>query len=383
MIYLDFNAGAPLNPEVAEEITRVWQHWANPGSVQHRSGAEASNFLTSARSQLAKLLGQSAAEVIFTSGATEAASIAILGLCLSAYPGKQDIALLRTEHKAVISAAQVATQIVGSKLHFIDVDRNGIALEESLKATLNDEVCVFACMLVNNETGVIQDLESAINLCKKFGIELICDVTQAIGKANIPEGIRECTYFFSGHKLGTPKGVGCLILPRRLQANFISVIPGGGQERGIRGGTENPAMASGLSMAVGIALSKQSSFADKAASAAGTFVARLNELGVEFETVAQGAPRALNTVNLHFPGVDGDAILANLRLVEASTGSACNSANPEPSHVLLAMSYSFEEASSCVRFSFGDSHSLVEIEQAAQDVCQAVIRVKNFEDGVA
>jgi cysteine desulfurase len=382
MIYLDFNAAAPLKAEVTEEIMASWNIWANPGSTQHGSGAAAENILTNARRRIASLLDQSPAEVVFTSSATEAASLAIIGLCLSSPKHRRDIAVLRTEHKAVIAAALVATEIAGSRLRFIDVDRDGIVVVSSLNESLTNEVCLVACMLVNNETGVIQDVAPLAKRCQDLGIEFVCDVTQALGKLQLPTELKDSTYFFSGHKLGTPKGIGCLVLPRRLQTNFVSVIPGGGQERGIRGGTENPAMAAGLAKALEIAKAERLPFASKASWAAVTFMDQLRALGVEFEVVSVRALLVPNTINLQFPGVDGDAVLANMKLVEASTGSACNSANPEPSHVLLAMGYSFKDASCCVRFSFGDTHSLEEIERAAQDVCQAVSRVKSFEDGV-
>lgn len=381
MIYLDYNAAAPLNPLVAEEITANWVHWANPGSTQHKSGLVAAQILSDSRDRVAKVLNCSPAEVIFTASATEAASLSIIGLCLSMPAGKRDIAVLRTEHKAVLEAARCATLLAGSELILVDVESNGSVAEASLAAALKPSVCMVLCMLVNNETGVIQDLEQLAKKCEPFGILLVSDVTQAIGKLPVPEALLGCTYFFSGHKIGTPKGIGCLVIPRHLQDNFVSLIPGGGQERGIRGGTENPSLASGLARGLEISVANRRTFAERSALAVDSFLSALTSRGIEFQLIGETSNRCSNTANLLFPGVDGDAILANLYVVEASTGSACNTANPEPSHVLRAMGLSFREASSCVRFSFGDTHSIEEIQRAADDVCQAVKRVLSLEKG--
>jgi cysteine desulfurase len=379
MVYLDYNAAAPLHPLVADEIVANWLHWANPGSVQHRSGKAAAEVLDRSRARVAKVLERSAAEIVFTASATEAASLCIIGMCLSMPPSKRDIAVLRTEHKAVLEAAQLATTLAGSELIYVDVDQNGSVIESSLDEALRASACMLLCMLVNNETGVIQDLDRISKKCEIFDIHLVSDITQAIGKIPLPESLSDAVYFFSGHKIGTPKGVGCLVIPRYLQNHFVSVIPGGGQERGIRGGTENPALASGLAKALEIAVYNQPLFSERSGESVENFLRALSRLGIEFEVVAGDAKRSSNTANLHFPGVDGEAVLANLDIVEASTGSACNSANPEPSHVLLAMGFSFRDASSCVRFSFGATHNLEEIERASKDVCQAVNRIRSIE----
>ena len=379
MIYLDHNASAPPDPDVLAAVYEAMRTWANPGSIQHRSGQEASYTLETARKNLASALATSPAEVVFTSGATEAATLAIVGLVLGSPIEKRDIVVSRAEHKAILNASELAAKLGGGRVFYVDVGLDGAPDADSLSTALGASVAVAAFMLVNNETGVIANLEELQILCDKWDVKLVCDATQAVGKMLLPAALRKTTYFFSGHKIGTPKGIGALVISRESQEAFLSIIPGGGQERGVRGGTENPPLAAGLSVATEKAISGQELHSSSADRSKRRFLEGLKRSGVDYRIVAESAARISNTVNLMFPGVDGDAILANLNAVQASTGSACNTANPEPSHVLLAMGLSFSQASNCVRFSFGFSHTADEIDEAVKDVCQAVRRIMTLE----
>jgi len=382
MIYLDFNAATPVRPEIVKRVTESWgRAWANPGSASHLSGLKAQDELEKSRIKLASILSRKPSEIIFTASATEAASISIIGLTLGASKQKKDVVVARTEHSAVIEAAKVAAMLKGGKIRYLEVDRNGQILKESIDDQLTHEVAVCAAMLVNNETGVVQDLEYVRAKCDELKIAFVSDCTQAVGRVPIPSNWEDVSYFFSGHKIGAPRGIGCLVLPRSFQHDFVSVIPGGGQERKIRGGTENVALAEGISLAVEIALARQESFNRSTENGVELFLSELTRRNVPFKLVAEKAPRVKNTVNLYFEGADGDAILENTRLVEAYTGSACNSGNPEPSHVLLAMGFSYSQASCCIRFSFGDWYKTGELQNAAEDVSNAIHRVMNLTVG--
>lgn len=376
MIFLDYNSTTPVDAEVEAECNKLGELWGNPGSIQHSHGERASNYLASSREKISRALGVEASEFFFTGSASEAASLAIIGLVLGASPERPNVVVSSVEHKAVLAAAEVAVKISGGSLRVLLVGRDGQILPGEATAKIDTTVSVVAGMSANNETGIEMQLTSLREACSAAGAALVVDATQTVGKADLSKVQQWAdSFFFSGHKIYGPRGVGGLVIKKNWQKNFVSVIPGGGQQRGIRGGTENVQAAAGLAVAVEKAIRDFELNKRLAQKAADSFLGYLIEDGIAVSIVGADSPRLGNTLCLHFPGIDGDAILANLMQVKASTGSACNSANPEPSHVLLAMGLNFQEASSCVRFSFGIDHSESEIRAAAAEVCQAVKRI--------
>jgi cysteine desulfurase len=379
MIFLDYNSTTPVDTDVEAEFSKLGDFWGNPGSVQHSHGERASNHLAKSRDRISKAIGVEPSEFFFTSGATEAASLAIVGLVLGASAGRPNVVVSSVEHKAILAAAELAVKISGGSLRVLRVGRDGQIIPGEVSAKIDTTVSVVACMSANNETGIEMSLSSIREACNAAGAPLVVDSTQTVGKADlsIVQKLAD-SFFFSGHKIYGPRGAGGLVIKKTWQNNFVSIIPGGGQQRGIRGGTENVQAAAGLAVAVEKAVRNFELNTYLAKKAADTFLDYLTEDGIVFSLVGADSPRLQNTLCLHFPGIDGDAILANLIEVKASTGSACNSANPEPSHVLLGMGLSSQEASSCVRFSFGVDHSENEIRAAAVEVCQAVRRIAHL-----
>jgi cysteine desulfurase len=376
MIFLDYNSTTPVAEEVEAECSKLGDFWGNPGSIQHSHGERASNHLATSRNRISKAIGVDAIEFFFTGSATEAASLAIIGLVLGASPERPNVVVSSVEHKAVLAAAELAVKISGGSLRVLHVGRDGQILPGEASLKIDTTVSVVACMSANNETGIEMSPMSLREACSLAGAALVVDATQTVGKADLAK-VQQCadSFFFSGHKIYGPRGVGGLVIKKSWQKDFVSIIPGGGQQRGIRGGTENVQAAAGLAVAVEKAVRDVELNKRRAQEAAAAFLGYLTEDGIVFSIVGADSPRLGNTLCLHFPGIDGDAILANLIQVKASTGSACNSANPEPSHVLLAMGLSFQESSSCVRFSFGIDHSEDQIRAAAAEVCQAVRRI--------
>lgn len=376
MIFLDYNSTTPVDAEVEAECNNLGDFWGNPGSIQHSHGERASSYLASARDRISRAIGVEVSEFFFTGSATEAASLAIIGLALGASPERPNVVVSSVEHKAVLAAAELAVKIKGGSLRVLLVGRDGQILPGEASLKIDTTVAVVACMSANNETGIEMDPTSLREACTAAGAALVVDATQSVGKADLAKVQQSAdSFFFSGHKIYGPRGVGGLVIKKSWQKGFVSIIPGGGQQRGIRGGTENVQAAAGLAVAIEKAVRDFELNARLAQKAADAFLGYLAQDGIVFSIVGEVSPRLQNTLCLYFPGIDGDAILANLMQVKASTGSACNSANPEPSHVLLAMGLSFQEASSCVRFSFGVNHSEQEIRAAAAEVCQAVRRI--------
>lgn len=281
-----------------------------------------------------------------------------------------------TEHKAVLEAAAARSD---TSVEVVPVHPDGTLDLEALRELLDEHVALVAVMAVNNETGVIHPVAAAIEMVKEVGALSLCDATQAVGRMSL-SGLGEADFVaISAHKIYGPKGVGCLIGSREGLSRLKPLASGGGQERGLRSGTLNVPGIVGLGAAV-------------------EFVTQ----GMEEETRRQGAlrdqlcsavesrlpgtslnghvdKRVCNTVNLRFNGVDGEAILANLRRVAASTGSACQSAVPTPSHVLLAMGLAAADAERSLRFSLGRFTNESDIDESVEDIVDAVTRVRDLE----
>jgi cysteine desulfurase len=373
MVYLDFNASTPLDLDAQSEQIRALKLFANPSNQIHMSGGMASQALESARTDIAKSLGIASQEVIFTSGATESAWIAIVGLALKLPPGKSAIGVITTEHKAVIEACRLASELGGNEIVQITVDALGQINARSLDVAISGGIGLLVAMAVNNETGVVTDVSSLQEICRTNGVFLVSDLTQAIGKIPVLDFTSQLDCgFFSGHKIYGPRGIGVLFMKRSLQKQVKKLLSGGGQERGFRGGTENLPSVMALNIALQKAIQCQEIDSIKSQELTRLFESELSLKGIRFCRTAGEANVVPNTLSLRFVDCDADAILANAPEVEASTGSACEYANPEPSHVLLAMGFSRTEASEVIRFSFGRSTSRHEVSVACGAVADAI-----------
>ncbi|MBM4780223.1 MAG: cysteine desulfurase [Archangiaceae bacterium] len=372
MIYLDFNAGAPLRPEVAEHLSRAFVETAgNPSSV-HQVGRAARKRLDAARESVARAFGAaSPREIVFTGSGSEAAALAIIGGWLARGDQKKTKLVTSTiEHPCVIGAAK-RVEALGGQVVWVKPDASGRVPEDAMLAALTDDVALCSLMWVNNETGVLQPVEAVSRACIARGIVFHTDAVQAIGK--VPATLREVPadlLSFSAHKLGGPAGVGVLI--NRRQVDVSALVPGH-QENGRRGGTQSVAMAEGLVLALEATLKETVSPALRddlerrlLAALPGT---RIN---------GAGAPRVSTTSNLCFPGADGEGLLIALDLegICVSTGAACASGSLTPSHVLTSMGLSPSEAQATLRLSLGRATTAAEIDAVVRALTKLVPSVR-------
>jgi cysteine desulfurase len=383
MIYLDYNASTPMAPVVKEAVTSAFDFYANPSGT-HPDSRVAAARLEAARAKIANTLGVRESEVIFTSGSTEAITLSIWGILLAAPASRTKVLVSSIEHSAVIETARAACKVTGKELILIPANTSDSALfgqvdSEFIQKNLDSETALIAVMAVNNETGVIQPIDQISRWASDCEVPFLCDSTQAIGKWEyFPQGENLGIFMVSGHKIYGPKGSGILIFPRKLQRNFFSISPGGGQERGIRGGTLNLATAVGIATALEFVTTDLSQEMCRQEQLRDRLLVALQ--GKFDESVRMNAGVATfmikNTLNLQFLGTPADAILASLRHVEASRVSACSAGVEEPSHVLLAMGRTGKEAEESIRFSLGRFTTETDIEAAIEDVSAAVTRVR-------
>lgn len=372
-VYLDGNATTRPYPEVIETVAHHLRFsYANPGS-RHAEGRQARRALEEAREKIADLLGASPDEVIFTSGGTESTNIALFGFC---QPKSGTIALTAGEHPATVESCQ---QLVarGYSLLKLDVDSDGRLLDGQYDALPWDELRLATVILAHNETGVIQDLEPLIRACNEKGVPTHIDAVQAVGK--IPVNFRELqptTLALGAHKFHGPRGIGALLL--REGANLPPMQFGGHQEAGRRPGTEMVALAAGMARAL------ECCCADMAARMGNTRALRdqlqsgLQETCGSVVVNGSDEHRLPNTLNISFPGLEGEAMLIALDLegIACSLGSTCASGSAEPAPVLVSMGRSEEVYKSAVRFSLTSETTGEEIDEAIQRIARVVNRLR-------
>lgn len=365
-IYLDYNATTPVDPQVLAAILPFFsQHFGNPSSTLHPFGWAAAEAVQKAREQLAALIEAAPEELVFTSGATEALNLAIRGVAAAyATKGKHFITV-KTEHKAVLETFQ-ALESQGFSTTFLEVDEAGLVSIEALQAALRPDTILVAIMWANNETGVCQDIPALYEAAKAQGALFLTDATQALGK--IPVSVAHADLLVgSAHKLYGPKGAGFLYLRRRNpRVRLIPMNTGGGQERGLRGGTLHVTGIVGLGQAAALAQEFLMAEAKRLTALRDRMEATL-QVALP-QTVVQGvtARRLPNTSNLRIAGLKASHLVKNLHEVALSTGSACGTASPKPSHVLTAMGLDSEAAFETLRISLGRMTTEAELDFATQ-----------------
>lgn len=375
-----------MAPEVKESMIVAWDKFGNPSGT-HASARSAEALFENARDEIASELGISHQEVILTSGSTEALTIAIWGQILGAPTNRNKVLVSAIEHQAVLETAKVACKVAKKKLVIIPVagfsksSQIGQVDLEFVSENIGADVALIAVMAVNNETGIIQPIEKVAELAREFDVPFLCDSTQAVGK-NEFFSMRDFSAMFtiSGHKIYGPKGSGALVINRELQRRLISIAPGGGQERGIRGGTLNTASATGLATALKFSMNDVQNEMLRQAKLRDKLLTGLMARFPDSLTSNSGMPNFClkNTINLRFHSVPSDAVLASMTKVAASRASACSAGIEEPSHVLLAMGLTSHEAEESMRFSLGRFTTPEEIDEAIEDVSVAVTRVREL-----
>ena len=345
MIYLDYQATTPLAPEAASAM-RPWAeaHFANPHSPS-RAGREAAAAIEVARGQLMRAIGLDGGSLAFTSGATEVINWALKGTAEKTTAGRNRIVALATEHAAVLDTLDwLATR--GFDVVRIGVGHDGLADIAELERKVDPHTLLVAAMLVNNEIGVIQPVAEIARIAHRAGAAMLCDAVQALGRVAIPEG--PDLVAVSSHKIHGPKGAGALWM--RQGAEPAPLLHGGGQERGMRSGTLSPALCVGFGAAAALAMERAES--DRGHIERLWRIA-LEGFGAGWTINGSAEQRYHGNLNVRREGLDGARLIADLRNIAFSLGSACASGSGRPSHVLRAIGLSDGEARSSLRLGFG------------------------------
>jgi cysteine desulfurase len=376
-IYLDHHSTTPLDARVLEAMMPYLQHeFGNAESRTHAYGWRAEAAVDDARERIARCLGaDDAAEIVFTSGATESNNLAILGLA-ETQQSRRHLVTVVTEHPAVLDPCRALGRR-GFELTELTVDAEGFVSMTDLEAALRDDTFLVSVMAANNEIGVLQPVDEIAAACRERGIAFHTDAAQAVGKIDFDAGRDGFDLVsVSAHKLYGPKGVGCLRV-RKSGRPRLRLEPrqyGGGHEGGLRSGTLAVAGIVGLAKALELCLEEMESEAKRLADLRDTLRARL-EAGLPGRTRLNGPldRRLPGNLNVCFESIDGDRLIADLTGLAISSGSACSSANPEPSPVLLALGRGEKLAKASIRFGLGRSTTAEEISRAAEIVIAAVL----------
>ena len=353
-IYLDHASTTPVRDEVLEAMQPFFgARFGNPSSV-HRWGREARTALDEAHERVARCLGASADEVVFTSCGTEADNMALLGVW-RARRGEGRSALVTTpiEHKAVLAAAHQAAK-EGGEERLLAMSTDGLVDDASFDALVDDKVAICSVMWVNNEIGVLQPVSALAARARTRGVVFHTDAVQAFGKVLIDARTTPFDVLsISGHKIGAPKGIGALYVRRGTPIEPLMF--GGTQDRGRRPGTENVAMAVGLARAAELAVAEREHEWTTLAALRDRLEAALLERIPDAVIHGRGAPRAPHILNISVPGTDSESLLMalDLRGIACSAGSACQSGSVSPSHVLAAIGVPPDLATSAIRMSLG------------------------------
>ncbi|HKR84667.1 MAG TPA: cysteine desulfurase family protein [Terriglobales bacterium] len=374
-VYLDNNATTPVLPEVLDAMRPYFgEHFGNASSIHHH-GQETRAAVESARDSVAALLGCRPAEVVFTSGGTEADNLAIFGLVR---PGDH-VVTSTIEHHAVLNSCK-QLQERGAEITFVPVDGRGLVNPDDVRRALRANTKLVSVMYANNETGVIQPVEEVGKICADADVYFHTDAVQAASKIRIDVQAIGCDLLsISGHKFHAPQGVGALYV--RKGTNLEALFYGGSHERSRRAGTENVPGIVGLGKASELAMKGFSGGEDRAIAdlrnrLERAILEKVDSAGVNGE----GAPRVPNTANIYFDCIEGEALVIALDLkgLSVSTGAACSSGAIEPSHVLTAMNLRPERARASIRFSLGKQNTRDDGELAAQLVPSAVERLREL-----
>ena len=376
MIYLDHNATTPLDPRVLETLLPyLKEQFGNASSSTHPYGWAAKEAVEAARKQVASLLGASSREIIFTSGATEADNIAIFGAALAS-TGRNHIVSQVTEHPAVADPLDELRRR-GFEVTQLATDATGWLTPDRVASAITEKTCLVTIMAANNEVGTVFPIAEIGRICKEAGVLFHTDAAQAVGKVPLDvEAMGIDLLSLSAHKFYGPKGCGALyVRAREPRVRLQAISYGGGQENKLRPGTLNVPGIVGLGEASRIVTEELDEESSR--------IRQLRDLLHERLTVLDGVvlnghpeQRLPGTLSVSFSGVDGGALLLQLRDVAVSSGSACSSGNNQPSKILKALGISDKAALSTIRFAVGRFNTTEEIERAAESVTNAVRQLR-------
>jgi len=371
MIYLDYNATAPVSPEVFEAMQPYFiEEWGNPSS-SYRFGAKLKTVIEHARAQVAELIGAHPQEVIFTSGGTESNNAAIHA-AFKANPEKRHIVTSAVEHSSVLNYCK-SLENDGCRVTYLPVDREGLLNLADLENAIAADTAVVSLMWANNETGVLFPVKEIADICRARGVLYHCDAVQTAGKVAIDMRKVQADYLsLTGHKFHAPKGVGALYVRRKIP--FTPLIHGGHQERGMRGGTESVPLIVGMGKAAELARKHLPDYDKKVRPLRDALEDGILSSIPNTELNGHKTQRIVNTTNITFHGIESEALLLLLDQagICASSGSACLADSDEPSHVISAMKPKATGGRQMVRFSLNETNAATEMEAVVGVVCRAV-----------
>ncbi len=378
-VYMDCHATTPVDPRVLEAMLPYFrEHFGNASSRSHVFGWRAEEAVAEARARVAKLLGATPGEIVFTSGATEANNLAAKGCARFHAARGKHLVTCKTEHHAVLDPVR-RLEREGFEVTYLPVGRDGRVDPADLARALRPDTVLVSIMAANNETGVLQPVEELARLTRERGVTFHCDAVQAVGKVPFDVSKLEVDLVsVSAHKLYGPKGVGALYLRRLPRARVLPEVDGGGQERGLRAGTLDVPGIVGLGAACALALEER----DAEAARLLALRERLREglLARVGGLTLNGSleHRLPGNLNMSFSGVEGEALMLSVKDVAVSSGSACTSGSLEPSHVLRAMGISDALAHASIRFGLGRFNTEAEVDYAVELFASRVKRLREL-----
>lgn len=365
-IYMDYSATTPLDPRVVEKmLPYLTEHFGNPASRSHAFGWVAEKAVEDARAEVARLVNADPREIIWTSGATESNNLAIKGAGNFYRAKGKHIITVMTEHKAVIDTVREMER-VGFEATFLQPEPNGLIDPEKFRAAIRPDTVLASVMLVNNEIGVIQDIDAIGKICREHGVIFHVDAAQATGKvaidlAQLPVDLMS----FSAHKTYGPKGIGALYVRRKPRVRLEAQMHGGGHERGLRSGTLPTHQIVGMGEAFRLAREEMALENARIRRLRDRLLAGLQQID---EVYVNGdlKQRVPHNLNMSFNYVEGESLIMAVKDIAVSSGSACTSASLEPSYVLRALGRSDELAHSSIRFSIGRFTTEEEVDYAIE-----------------
>jgi cysteine desulfurase len=380
-LYFDHQASTPVDERVLAEMRPYLEEGCgNPHAGDHIFGWRAAQAIEKAAGQVGALIGADADEVIWTSGATEANNLALLGLARAQTSNRHRILLGAAEHKSILAVGRALASQLGLSVELLPVDANGHVEQEILEQKINDDVLAISVNISNSEIGTIENMESISTKARAFGAIFHCDGAQAPCALDLRDLSNLADLVsLSSHKMYGPQGIGALYIRRDLQAQVEPIVYGGGQQAGLRSGTVPIALCVGMGAAAAL-LQKEEAALERVRllQRRDMFVDRLRQLpwGINVNGPELGGQRHPGNANVRFPGFEaGDILNALQPRLAASTGSACTTGIPEPSHVLRAIGLSEEEANASIRFSLGRYTTDVDVEEAVRAIDEVLSRV--------
>lgn len=388
-IFMDCHSTTPVDPRVVEAMLPFFvSTFGNAGSVNHCFGWDAADAVDTARKSIAAAIGANAREIVFTSGATESNNLAIRGIAEWKRRRGDHIVSVATEHKAVLDPLERLSRR-GFRITLLRVkqapdDEAGRIDPQHLDDAIGDDTALVSVMLANNEMGAIHPIQEIGEICRARGVLLHCDATQAVGKIPVDVHTMKIDMMsFSAHKMYGPKGVGALFA--RRGAGGVRLEPqihGGGQENGWRAGTLNipgiVALAKALELSIAEMSSESETLRQLRNQLAGGLMASIPGLTLNGPLLDRPSWRLASNLNLTFERIDGEALIMSVKEIAVSSGSACTSANPEPSHVLRAMGLSDEQTRGSLRFGLGRFNTSEQVVFAIERFSEAVGRLRRM-----